>query len=260
MMRCATISEMQHRRTRRNQQMGSGIHGSGVLDRINEHVFGDEMGGEGIMDFIDRGRAAISNALPDSDSNARKMYPGERHALLKLANGKYGRASFMGPGTQLVSRLKRGDPPRTLSDKVAKRHDIDYALSTDVAGIRAADKRMVKSIQRIKKAGTDSRFNTLQGEKLIQMKMKLEDLGVDPLRFAKFGGVSEADKPLVLAEKKKLEQEGYGVGGKKKKSSKKLPPGLKLRRSLLKKTHKKKYNKTEVDAAVANIMKTLKLS
>ena len=87
--------------------------------------------------------------------------------------------------------------------------------------------------------------------------MRLEDAGIEPLKFATFGGISEADKPLLLAEKKKLELEGYG---KKKKSSKKLPPGLKLRRSLLKQTHKKKYNKTEVDAAVANIMKTLKLS
>ena len=145
-------------------------------------------------------------------------------------------------------------------ETIIKRHDIDYALSTDVAGIRKADLRMVKNMQRIKKDKTDSRFNIAQGERLIQAKVKLEDLGVNPLRFASFGGVEPQDKPLLLAEKKKLEIEGFGFGvEKKKKSSKRLPPGLKLKRSLLKQTHKKKYNKNEVDAAVANIMKALQI-
>ena len=257
MMRCATLSEQKHRRTRRGAQMGSGIQGSGVLDRINQHVYGNELGGEGIMDYIDKGRAAISNAFPDSDSNARKSYPGERHALLKLPNGKYGRSNYAGPGTRIVERLKRNDPPRSLTDKTAKMHDIQYGLATDVKGIRAADKRMVKNMERIQRDKSDSRFNILQGKKLIQAKMKLEDMGVNPLRFASFGGVEPQDKPLLLAEQKKLELEGFG--GEKKKSSKKLPPGLKLRRSLLKQTHKKKYNKEEMNTAVHNIMKALQI-
>ena len=149
MMRCATISEQKHRRTRRNQQMGSGIQG--VLDRINQHVYGNEMNGEGLSDiFFGKTATKLSNMIPSSDSNARPLYPGEKHALLKLPSGGMARASFMGPQTQLLQRLRRGDPPRTLSDKVAKRHDIDYALATDVAGIRKADLRMVKSIQKIK--------------------------------------------------------------------------------------------------------------
>lgn len=68
--------------------------------------------------------------IPDSDENARKPYPGERHALLKLKNGKMGRANYMGPGTDIIKRLKRNDPPRTYSDGVAKIHDIDYYMAS----------------------------------------------------------------------------------------------------------------------------------
>ena len=81
------------------------------------------MGGQGIF-------SSIKNAIPHSDSNARAGYPGENHAILKLPNGMPGIANFMGPGTQVVKRLQRGDPPRTASDKTAMRHDIDYGLAT----------------------------------------------------------------------------------------------------------------------------------
>jgi hypothetical protein len=33
------------------------------------------------------------------------------------------------PGTQITKRLKRGDPPRAISDKVAQAHDIRYGLA-----------------------------------------------------------------------------------------------------------------------------------
>lgn len=39
---------------------------------------------------------AIQNVLPSSDENARPGYPGERHAILQLPNGKYGVANYMG--------------------------------------------------------------------------------------------------------------------------------------------------------------------
>ena len=56
---------------------------------------------------------SLRNILPNSDETARPGFPGEKHAILKLPNGKYGVGNYIGPGTHLVERLKRGDPPRT---------------------------------------------------------------------------------------------------------------------------------------------------
>ena len=39
---------------------------------------------------------AIRNALPSSDDTARPGFPGEKHAILQLPNGKYGVANYMG--------------------------------------------------------------------------------------------------------------------------------------------------------------------
>jgi hypothetical protein len=47
-----------------------------------------EQSGEGLSDVL--------NLIPPSDESARPSYPGERHALLKLPNGKMGIANYMG--------------------------------------------------------------------------------------------------------------------------------------------------------------------
>ena len=87
----------------------------------NRNLYGLQQGGSGFFDsvksilnvgknvlFGDVG-TRISNAIPDSDANARPLYPGEIHTLLKLPNGAYGRANFMGPNTHIIERIKRGD-------------------------------------------------------------------------------------------------------------------------------------------------------
>jgi len=78
----------------------------------------DDMSGDGIFDKIkslmsmgDSAKTAVQklggiwtgdigtslrNMVPSSDSNARPQYPGEMHAILKLPNGKYGTANYMG--------------------------------------------------------------------------------------------------------------------------------------------------------------------
>ena len=49
---------------------------------------------------------SIKNLLPDSDETARPAFAGERHAILQLPNGKYGIGNYIGPGTQVIKRLK----------------------------------------------------------------------------------------------------------------------------------------------------------
>lgn len=163
---------------------------------------------------------ALRNVVPDSDSTARNAYPGERHAILELPNGKYGTANYMGPGTQVLKRLKRGDPPRGPSDRTAMRHDVDYMMAANAPDkatqdkmIRAADQRMIKNLNRIAKNKRDFKKNIFQGRRLIQGKMAAEDVGL--MEKGSFGGPLKkdtADDMVVLKKSlSKLEQEGYGV-------------------------------------------------
>lgn len=174
--------------------------------------------------FGDTG-TALSNMIPDSDPNARPLFSGEKHALLKLPNGKYGRANFMGPGTQLVKRLKRGDPGRTPSDVESQAHDARYALATNYDDVRKADNKMISVMKTLISKKLDSSFNTTQGLRLIQAKTKLEDMGLPKGSIASFGGITPEDRPLVEGKLAELEKEGFGKKTK--------PPSDRLRRKLL---------------------------
>ena len=164
----------------------------------------------------------VQNLLPSSDENARAGFTGEKHSLLQLPNGKLGVANYMGPGTHIIERLKRGDPPRTESDKVAQAHDIRYALASGVKSkekqaqmIRDADQRMVNALDRISRAGTDDTKNIFIGKRLIQAKMLGEDAGVIPK--GSFGGdlknIPDDDRIMLMSKSAGLNQEGYGLPG-----------------------------------------------
>lgn len=134
--------------------------------------------------LVTKAVAKLKNKIPDSDANARPAFPGERHAVLKLPNGKRGIANFMGPGTKIQERLARGDPPRTAVDAVAKQHDIDYYKAGKVQDktqreklVRAADEKMLGSLEMVERAGKDHPSNLKQGQ-LIAVKKKLEDKGL----------------------------------------------------------------------------------
>ena len=158
--------------------------------------------GEGIWDIT----KSFYNAL-------KKGRKGERHAIL-WKDGEFKKASYMGPGTHIVDRLREGVEPITKSDKVAQAHDIRYSLSKNQAGIADADKKMVDKLKKIQKSGEDSLFNTQLGMRPIQAKMFLEKYGiVKPGKIAEIGGVDPKDEPFLREKLKQLELEGYGYGG-----------------------------------------------
>ena len=181
---------------------------------------------------------ALRNLLPDSDDTARPGFAGEKHAILQLKNGKNGVANWMGPGTNVIERLKRGpngDPGRTPADMVAKKHDISYTLASgeptrekQLAKVREADNRMIRSLKGIQAGehGGDAARNIQMGMRLIQAKTLGEDLGV--LDKTKFAGdlkkISDPDKILLMSNNARLTQEGYG-----------MLPGDQLKQKLLKK-------------------------
>ena len=56
---------------------------------------------------------------------------------------------FMGPGTKLAKRLKRGDPGINRLDKIAKQHDIDYSKAKNLRDKWKADTKMIKAIDKL---------------------------------------------------------------------------------------------------------------
>ena len=56
---------------------------------------------------------------------------------------------YMGPGTHLKKRLKRGDPGINRLDRIAKQHDIDYSYAHNLKDKHAADRKMIKAIDKL---------------------------------------------------------------------------------------------------------------
>ena len=56
---------------------------------------------------------------------------------------------YMGPGTHLEKRLKRGDPGINRLDRISKTHDIDYSKAKSLSDKHAADRKMIASIENL---------------------------------------------------------------------------------------------------------------
>ena len=77
---------------------------------------------------------------------------------------------YMGPGTHLKKRLKRGDPGINRLDKIAKQHDIDYDKAKTLRDKHAADRRMIKAIEGLPGKRT---LTERIVKKIMQTKVKL---------------------------------------------------------------------------------------
>lgn len=196
-------------------------------DQIEKAKEDKQMKGEGFRSFLttlskipllreasESLAAQISNAFPDSDENARPIFPGELHAVLKLPNEKFGRANYMGPGTHVLDRLRRGDPPRVLSDKVSQAHDIRYQLSKTEDDVRVADEKMLRKLNQLKREGTDRSINITPAQIGIRGKIIAEDFGLlSRSRFVNLDKeIPPEGKALLQSKLAQLEQEGFGKG------------------------------------------------
>ena len=56
---------------------------------------------------------------------------------------------YMGPGTHLKKRPKRGDPGINTLDRIAKQHDIDYSHVHNLKDKHTADRKMIKAIDKL---------------------------------------------------------------------------------------------------------------
>jgi hypothetical protein len=182
---------------------------------------------------------AFRNALPSSDASARPGYAGEKHTILKLSNGKYGVANYMGPNTNLLERLRKGDPPRTECDRASQAHDIRYALAMNTNDVRRADNIMMTKVREIERNRGDAPQNIAQA-KLIRAKMITEDMGL--IRKDAFSGelsnktIPDKDRMTLMSKLGPLSQEGYGLS----QAGTALLPGDALKIKILKDLMKKK--------------------
>ena len=150
----------------------------GMLVRDRTTTKNTERIGKGVIDTVEN--MVLSN-------KHNRLLPGEKHMIIYLPDGTYSPAIYAGPGTQLLTRLKRGDKPLSYVDTVSQAHDIRYGLAQTEADVRTADNKMVQQIAQGRRTGKDSNFNLNQAD-LIKAKILLEDkLGVTKSWFAQFG-------------------------------------------------------------------------
>lgn len=180
--------------------------------------------GDGWKDTLVSGFNRLSNLLPDADSNARKAFPEEKHAISRNKEGKWVRSNFTGPGTRIAARVRRGDPPRNLVDEISLYHDARYGLANPSRlgsvkeaedAVRKADLKMVAGIQKAKKQG-ESKFNTIPAELGIRGKMKAEDYSLlSKNAFISSNPISKADEELLEGVVEQGEKRGYGRPGER---------------------------------------------
>lgn len=120
------------------------------------------------------------------------LLPGETHGLLWVPGKGIQRSNFMGPGTDVFTRLARDDHGKTAIDEISRLHDVEYTLAnnssrTDEEQLkmaRAADQRMINSGWDAFRSGRASAFDTIQGAGLIKAKVLLEDWKIlNPRKF-----------------------------------------------------------------------------
>ena len=134
----------------------------------------------------------------------------EFHAYLMTDRGLT-RGNYIGPGTNVLERIRRGDAPISGTDKVAQAHDLRYTLANgDKAAERAADHKMISKLQDPK---VDSMLNRAIGRVPIQAKVAAERMGImQQGNFSKGPAINPEEKAMVETKLNELEMEGFGFG------------------------------------------------
>lgn len=171
----------------------------------------NQIQGNGVYDVV----KGVADKVLNVDKSINTLYPGEYHGILKLPDGRYASAEYMGPGTRVDIRVPRGDKGLTPIDTESMAHDIRYNLSSTPEAIRAADDKFNQVIDRLRKEGKEDEFNLKQAE-LIKVKVFLEgnDLIRKVIRKFNTRPTDIQNSPELTAKLeaklKELEQQGYG--------------------------------------------------
>ena len=93
--RNSSLTNLPHMRG--NQDLVMDMKGDGIFDMIKNAYDKTKQAGSFLSDAYSSQTAKdLINLLPDSDDTARPGFAGEKHAILKLKNGRPGVANYMG--------------------------------------------------------------------------------------------------------------------------------------------------------------------
>ena len=191
--------------------------GQGTKELIAEAFKGKNIASLTKDIFLGKVGASVKTQINKASGvkNQRPAFEGEKHAFFVEKNREGKKrlvfASYMGPSTQFIKRIKRRDNPINLPDQVAMAHDARYGLARTTDDLRSADQMMVKKLKEIRQRGNVSKINTDIGLRGIQLKMQLENTGL--LSKKKFLGPLTNQKEIAMTRSLlgKLEQKGFGT-------------------------------------------------
>ena len=258
-------SSMDFRTMNENDQSGAGFADAfNFVERANQAKQAVQNAASGAMNLYSKGLQA-SNVLPNMAPNGTKMYPGEMHALLKSNRNIPITANWCGPGTQVAKRIARGDLYRNNVDKACASHDLSYTLATDLSELEAADQKMLNSIDRIEKEGSDNKWNINIARQPIRAKTWLEKYKLlNPSQFSgdieqsyNQRGYTADDIERMKKRQAELQQEGYG----RRLAPKKFYPTDKLKMNTIKQIAKarKKEKRKELKQLLQSARKPSEL-
>jgi hypothetical protein len=147
------------------------------------------------------------------------LKPGEKHPILYV-DGKFVPGAFLGPGTDLIPKIKAGVKPISAADKSAQAHDLRYYFAKNKKDVREADILAIKKAKELRKTKKDNKFNTYQLQLGLKGKILAEKAGVPPRAFTSYADYKKDIPENQAIARKKLDeliQEGYGK--KKRKPS-----------------------------------------
>lgn len=153
------------------------------------------------------------------DSTSRNSFPGENHAMLIHAEtGKIGMANFTGPGTHILEREMRGDPPVSTLDQVSEAHDLRYTVGQTPDDLRVADHKFIsrtRDLMSRKKVGPIEARTVIAA---IEAKMFAEDKNIlsktKVLEANAKENFSTSSLDFLQSRLTSLEQKGEGMNAK----------------------------------------------
>jgi hypothetical protein len=141
----------------------------------------------------------------------------ERHPIMKV-NGKYTTGNYLGPGSDVRGKMKKGIRGKSDIDNIAFRHDLAYSVAKNKGDIRRADEHMLKRVAAVEKRKSDSKHN-IRLAKLIKGKIALEKIGVPQSAFTETGDPDATPEEMEEMRQKMEELTTEGFGKKKKTTS-----------------------------------------
>ena len=150
-----------------------------------------------------------SSMIPNIELNelVRNAWKGEFHAPLHE-----GTAHYMGPGTDVLQRVKEGVKPVGAADELAYEHDLRYMLAKNEDETRYADEIMYNTMNKVNAAYSDK----LIGKGAMGLKMMSEKLGLlSRTAFNDFSTqLTPEDRNLLLHKLAKQVGKREGLYGK----------------------------------------------